>query len=268
MSIGITIAIQKGGAGKTTTTGCLSYILAQDHRVLMLDLDGQGNLTEMFFQKPVSFFRTEEEYNIFKAIETGDIKPNICTVNDNLHIVPGSDLISLFSGWLYRKRKKREFYTVIKDLIAPVQDYYDFILMDTPPALGDILLNSLTASDYVITIFETGQFCYSALAELMKTIGAVQKSNKKLKVCGILPTLLDARRVDNKDYIDMVQKTYGSLVFDTIIRRSAPTGRLAYLGFSSNPEVGRAVSQYVPTVEEILTRTKVKTNGQKDQKAI
>lgn len=252
----MTVAIQKGGAGKTTTCAALGYLLSQHYsKVLLIDTDGQGNLTELLFQKPVSWWRQSAKLGLYQAFNDDAIKPHITSVTDTLHLVPGSDLMGLFSKFLYEKRNSRPMWS-LHDLLAPVMSYYDWILIDTPPALGDILVNSLVASRYVLCIYETGQFCYSALHAMLDTVKTVQAElNPDLSVIGILPTLLDARRVDNRDYIEMAREHYGTMVFENIIKRTASTARLAYLGVDGNPEIKKATEQFVPVLAEILERT-------------
>lgn len=250
----ITIGMQKGGVGKTTTSAALGYLLSCIYpHVLMVDADSQGNLSEMLFQQPISWWRTEQHISLWDAIQSGQIKPHIVSINDNMDMVPGSDLLGLFDRYVY-EHKEDSMY-ILKKLLEPVRKYYDFIIIDTAPALSNMLLNCLTASDYLLPVFETSQFSYAALAALLDSEESVMRnSNPDLRVIGILPTLMDSRRVDNKDYVDMAREKYGELVFENIIKRTASTGRLAYLGINSNPEIKRATAQFLPVVQEIIDR--------------
>ena len=134
-------------------------------------------------------------------------------------------------------------------------DIYDYIIIDTPPALGDQTINALVASDRVVAMFEASVFCYSALGRFLETCWHVrEKANPKLAVAGILRGLIDARRTDNKALISQVAETYGELCFDTVLTRSAAAGRLPLVGFENNNELDKALVQYEYFVKELLER--------------
>lgn len=241
----ITIAIQKGGTGKTTSAAVIGYLLALDRKVLLLDMDQQGNLTELCLQTPIRQFRG---MNVSDVLKSGDPRPHILEVTQNnkgfLHILPGSDTLGAF--------ERSENYTAVAQMLAPIRDYYDYVIIDTPPALGTTLIASLKASDYIIPICETAQFCYMALQTLLQTVKAVEKDGKP-ELLGVLPSLLDSRRKDNQDYLDMLRQNYPC--FKTVIKRRAALGRLPYLGFAANPELSNALEPYRTLVPEIKEKT-------------
>lgn len=253
MAITITIGIQKGGSAKTTTSGVLSYLLSEEHnyKVLAVDMDSQGNLTEMITQQDVETFR---ERSILEALQEQNPKEYIYPYSQNLHLLPAEDLLATFSRWLYIDYKGLNHSLVLKSTLDKVKDQYDFIIIDTPPALGDQTINALFASDYVVTMFETGQFCYSALSRFFETIEAVQKRKSDLKVAGILCSMIDNRRSDNQEYLKLVQEEYGNITFQTVIQRRAATGRLAVFGFHDNKELDQAVEQYREFTKELIDR--------------
>jgi chromosome partitioning protein len=141
------------------------------------------------------------------------------------------------------------------ETLDDVQDDYDFIIIDTPPALGEQTINALAASHAVVAMFEASKFCYSALGRFLETIVHVQNLvNKDMKIAGILRCMIDTRRTDNKALIELVEEEYRDICFKTVITRTAATGRLSINGFNDNPELTQAISQYQGFVKELLER--------------
>ena len=247
----ISFGIQKGGSSKTTTSGVVSYLLSRDHKVLAIDMDSQGNLTEFLGRRDVTSFSGQ---TILEAMQAEDATNFIFEITDNLHLVPADDLLATFSRWLYNDHRGDKV-KVLYESLKPVLDIYDYIILDTPPALGDLTINALSASDRVVAMFEASIFCYSALGRFLETCWHVrEKVNPRLAVAGILRGLIDARRTDNKALISQVYDTYGELCFDTILTRNAAAGRLPLVGFENNSELDRAVAQYEGFVKELLER--------------
>lgn len=247
----ISFGIQKGGSSKTTTSGVVSYLLSRDHKVLAIDMDSQGNLTEFLGRRDVTSFSGQ---TILEAMQAEDATNFIFEITDNLHLVPADDLLATFSRWLYNDHRGDKV-KVLYESLKPVLDIYDYIVLDTPPALGDLTINALSASDRVVAMFEASIFCYSALGRFLETCWHVrEKVNPRLAVAGILRGLIDARRTDNKALISQVYDTYGELCFDTILTRNAAAGRLPLVGFENNNELDRAVAQYEGFVKELLKR--------------
>lgn len=247
----ISFGIQKGGSSKTTTSGVVSYLLSKQYKVLAIDMDSQGNLTEFLGRKDVTSFSGQ---TILEAMQNEDVTDYIYEITDSLHLVPADDLLATFSRWLY-KDHVGDKANVLRKTLEPVIDIYDYIILDTPPALGDLTINALSASDRVVAMFEASVFCYSALGRFLETCWHVrEKVNPKLAVAGILRGLIDARRTDNKALISQVEDTYGELCFKTVLTRNAAAGRLPLVGFENNTELHRAVAQYEYFVEELLDR--------------
>ena len=248
----ISFGIQKGGSSKTTTSGVTSYLLARDKKVLVVDIDSQGNLTEFLGRKDVAYFSGQ---TILEAMKEQDVMNYIYEISDNLHLVPSDDLLATFSRWLYNEYRGGNKAMVLRETLKPVMEQYDYIIIDTPPALGDQTINALAASDRVVAMFEASIFCYGALGRFLETCWHVrEKINPDLAVAGILRGLIDARRTDNKALISQVAETYGELCFDTVLTRNAAAGRLPLVGFENNSELGRAVAQYESFVKELLDR--------------
>ena len=247
----ISFGIQKGGSSKTTTAGVTSYLLARQYKVLAIDMDSQGNLTEFLGRRGVDNFSGQ---TILEAMKDGDVTNYIFEISDNLHLVPSDDLLATFSRWLYNDHRGNKT-NVLKETLAPVMDSYDYIILDTPPALGDLTINALSASDRVVAMFEASIFCYGALGRFLETCWHIrEKVNPNLAIAGILRGLIDARRMDNKALISQVAETYGELCFETILTRNAAAGRLPLVGFENNNELDRAVAQYEKFVKELLER--------------
>lgn len=248
----ISFGIQKGGSSKTTTSGVVAHLLSRDHKVLILDMDSQGNLTEFLTRRDVVDFSGR---TILEALQEQDARSYIYKVTDTLHLIAADDLLATFSRWLYSDYRHGDRSLVLQRTLESVKDDYDYIIIDTPPALGDLTINSLAASDYVVAMFEASIFCYSALGRFLETCWHVrEKVNPNLTVAGILRGLIDARRSDNKALISQVEEVYGEMCFDTVLRRNAAAGRLPIVGFENNNELDRAVMQYEEFLKELIER--------------
>ena len=246
----ITFGVEKGGAAKTTTTGVLAYLLSQHKKVLAIDMDSQGNLTELLTGIDSAEFAGK---NVLTALKEQNAEKYIVLINDNLHLLAGQSELAKIPRWLYQDYSEDKSLALQK-LLEPIKDEYDYILIDTPPALGDSTINALAASDYVIAMYEASKYCYSALGRFLNTINDIKEINPKLKVAGIITTLLDSRRADNKALLELVQDEYKKICFKTIIYRRAATGRLSIYGFIDNKELKQATAQFYPLLEEIIKR--------------
>src|SRR5699024_3177151 len=139
---------------------------------------------------------------------------------------------------------------------------YDYIFIDTPPALSEQTTNSLATCYFVIIIYECSKFCYSAIDNFIYTFELIQSTVKQdLKNVGISRTLSDNRRKDAHFFNKVIEKDYTELVFDTIINRKATTGRLPLQGFEQNKELDDALSQYQDLYKEILYRIQRKSDN-------
>lgn len=270
----ITMGLQKGGVSKSTTTGILAYLLAKENKkVLVLDMDSQGNVTELLTDKPANEFL----YNtIFQAIATKEPEKYIYEVNENLHIIPSNNFLALYPRWLYTKTMidkenpngvqveyKGHPYEQLDIMLKDLREEYDYILIDTPPSLSEHTTNALVASDYVIVLYECSKFCYSAIPNFMESVTISQEvSSHKVKPIGILRTLNDKRRGDAKLFNRQIEEDYPSLVFDTIISRKASTGRLPFYGFQDNVELNDALSQFMEFYNEFKERIEEEENNE------
>ncbi|HLQ82514.1 MAG TPA: ParA family protein [Pseudogracilibacillus sp.] len=261
----ITFGLQKGGVSKTTTTGIMTYLMSKEKKkVLAVDFDSQGNLTELLTNQPANNFLNK---SIFEAIALREYKqPSdfIYQVNDYIDVLPANNLLSSYPRWLYTNNlpniEEKVFYkgssvSQLNLMLEIIKSEYDYILIDTPPALSEQTTNALAASDYVVVLYECSKFCYSAIENFLETIELIQNSvNKGIINLGILRTLSDKRRKDAHFFNEVIEKEYPKLVFETIITRKATTGRLPLRGFDKNHELDEALSQYVDFYDEILQR--------------
>lgn len=253
----ISFGIQKGGSSKTTTSGVVAYLLSQNYRVLAVDMDSQGNLSELLTGRDVIEFRGK---TILEAMQAQDATGYIYRVTDNLHLIAAEDLLATFSRWLYsdfRAKHVNDRSLILAKTLATVREDYDYIIIDTPPALGDQTINALAASDYVVAMFEASKFCYSALGRFLETCWHVrERVSPGMAVAGILRGLIDSRRTDNKALISVVGDNYGELCFESVLTRNAAAGRLGMTGFENNSELSQATAQYKVFLEELMERVK------------
>ena len=211
----ISIANQKGGVGKTTTAVNLSACLAQrGKRVLLIDIDPQGNATsglgiEAHTDKSVYNVLIDDMDMSETIVKTMIKKLDVCLANINL---AGAEveLVSMVS---------RE--TRLKDALNKIKDEYDYILIDCPPSLGLITLNAFTASDSVLVPIQCEYYALEGLGQLINTIKLVQKHlNPDLIIEGVILTMFDARTNLSTQVAREVGKYFGNKVFQTIIPRN------------------------------------------------
>lgn len=205
----ISIALQKGGVGKSTTAQTLASTLGfRKKKVLLIDMDSQGNVT---YSSGID--------NPQRTIT--DVLGEDCKVEEALIHCKYYDLLAA-DDYLTNVEMAEIEPTLLKNAINPILDRYDFVIIDTPPALGNLSFNSLVASNYVIIPSEPRAYCLQGLGKLYNTIQNVQKRhNPSLKVLGILLIKYSNRTVLNRDIKDMIAdyaKQMNTIVFNTTIR--------------------------------------------------
>lgn len=229
----ISIANQKGGVGKTTTTVNLGTILARKgKKVLLIDADPQGNATSgLGVEKEVEFSTYDvlvNETEMKDAIQDTMIKNlKICPSNMNL---AGAEveLVSMMS------REQR-----LKEKLEEIKDKFDYVLIDCPPSLGLITLNSFTASDSVLIPVQCEYFALEGLGQLLNTINLVKKHlNKNIQIEGALLTMYDIRTNLSNQVVKEVKKYFDNKVYKTVIPRN--------VRLSEAPSYGMPITEYDP----------------------
>ena len=234
MAYVISIVNQKGGVGKTTTAVNLGAFLAKKRKkVLIIDLDPQGNATSGYgfdkgeLENTVYDLLVNEE-DINNVIASTSVKNvDMCPTNINL---AGAEveLVSAIS---------RE--TILKRALEPVLDKYDYIIIDCPPALGLLTINALAACEGVIVPIQGEYYALEGLTQLIDTINMIKKKlNPKIGILGVVITMHDRRTQLTKQVVEEVQKYFGDKVFKTFIPRNV---RLA-----EAPSHGQTIEEYDP----------------------
>jgi chromosome partitioning protein len=187
MSEIISIANQKGGVGKTTTAVNLAASLAKKgKKVLLLDIDPQSNATTS-----LGFARSDYEFNIYHVLIGSKKISEVVLSTDvkKLDLIPSNiGLVGIEKEFYNPQKKNREL--VLKERLKEVSEKYDFIIIDSPPALGPITINALSCSDSVIIPIQCEFFALEGLAQLLNTVSLLKKTiNPKLKIRGFLPTM-------------------------------------------------------------------------------
>ncbi|WP_176527972.1 ParA family protein [Bacillus sp. AFS077874] len=248
----IVVGIQKGGCAKTTTTSILAHLLAeQNQKILCIDTDSQGNLSDVLTQQDLEDF---SEHTLFEAIKEEDLAKYIVkTENENIDVVVADDYLALVPRYLYTQRANKINY-FMRDLIAQVKVQYDYILIDTPPSLSEFTIASIVAADHVLVLSETSKWSLGAIGRFLETVSHAQQNFSNVKVAGILLSMQDSRRSDNLYFLKKIQEQYGDLVLNKVIKRKASTGRISAFGFSDNPELKDAIREYRDVINELKER--------------
>ena len=243
----IALANQKGGVAKTTTTLNLGVAFAEHGlRVLCIDLDPQGNLTMSQGLNPDSIARSMYDVLVYRlpleqVIERREIDIAVASID-----LAGAELA--LSSQIGRER-------ALEKALAPVKDRYDYILIDTPPSLGLLTINALTAADGVIVPVQCEYLSLRGLIQLENTLSMIRENlNPDVRIAGILPTMFDGRTLHSREAVEILQENFGDPVYETRIRKTiryaeAPVKGTSVLKYDSK---GRAASAYRDLAGEVL----------------
>ena len=250
----ISIANQKGGVGKTTTSVNLSACLAlAKKKVLLIDADPQGNATSgVGAKKDVEkstydvIINGEDIRNVIQKSAVDGL--DVCAANINL---AGAE-VQLVSQ-LSREHK-------LKEALKDVRDEYDFIIIDCPPSLGLVTLNALTASDTVLVPIQCEYYALEGLGQLMSTIDLVQRMlNKDLEVEGVALTMYDARTNLSMQVIEEVKKYFKDKVYRTVIPRNVKLSEAPSFGLpiALYDKKSKGAEAYTNLAKEVIRQNKV-----------
>ena len=230
----IAIGNQKGGVGKTTTTVNLGAALAfQGKKVLIIDMDSQGNATSGLGIERADVKQSVYEVLVDQIEAAGAILP---TSRENLWILPSTLQLA---GAEIELATADHRESRLKQAIEPIKADYDYILVDCPPSLGQLSLNAFTASDTILIPVQCEYYALEGLSQLLNTIRLVQRTyNKNFRIEGVLLTMLDARTNLVYEVVEEVRKYFQEKVYQTIITRN--------VRLSEAPSYGQSVIDYDP----------------------
>jgi chromosome partitioning protein len=228
----IALANQKGGVAKTTTTLNLGVALHElGHRVLVIDLDPQGNLTMSQGMNPDAIERSMFDVLVHR-IPISDV---ITSVEVDIAVasidLAGGELA--LSALIGRER-------ALEKALVEVRDRYDYVLIDTPPSLGLLTINAFVAADGVIVPVQCEYLSLRGLVQLENTLAMVRENlNPRVRVQGIVPTMYDGRTLHAREAIEILEEHFGDLVYDTRIRKT--------VRYAEAPVKGSSVLKYEPS---------------------
>jgi chromosome partitioning protein len=228
----IVFANQKGGVAKTTTTLNLGVAFKElGHRVLIVDLDPQGNLTMSQGMNPDSIERSMfdvlvHRLPISEVIHRAEVDIAVASID-----LAGAELA--LSSLIGRER-------ALEKSLIEVRDRYDYVLVDTPPSLGLLTINAFVAADGVIVPVQCEYLSLRGLVQLENTLAMVRENlNPDVEIEGILPTMFDSRTLHAREAVEILEENFGDLVYKTRIRKT--------IRYAEAPVKGSSILKYDPT---------------------
>ena len=251
----IALANQKGGVGKTTTAASLGIGLArQGKKVLLIDADAQGNLTQMLGWAQPDELSTTLADVMGKIITEQPITPGegILEHQEGVHLLPANIELSAMEVTLVNTMSRE---SVLKQYLAGISDRYDYALIDCMPSLGMLTINALTAADSVIIPVQAHYLPAKGLEQLLKTVARVKRQlNPKLEIDGILLTMVDSQTNLSKGIVDLIRRTYGGRVLSSEIPRSVRAAEISVENKSifEHDRNGKVAQAYEKLTGEVL----------------
>ncbi len=256
----ITISNEKGGVAKTTSTLSLGAALAElGHRVLVVDLDAQANLTLSLGFEPGEAEHTSSDIMLDNAPLLSACKK---TDVENLDLIPSSSRIETSEQFL---PVRTNYTTILQRAIASVPNLpYDYIILDCPPALGAITQNALAAADLLLIPTQAEYFSAYALRNMMTLIRRIREEHNPNLAYRILVTMLDKRNRTHRNIHDQLRATFGDGVFNTVIEidtklRESPIAGLPITRYKPG---ARGSTQYRVLAQELMEYAKETENRQ------
>jgi chromosome partitioning protein len=252
----IALANQKGGVAKTTTTLNLAVAFKEKGmRVLVVDLDPQGNLTMSQGLNPDTIEKSMFDVLVHRIpiqdiIATAEVDVAVASID-----LAGAELA--LSSMIGRER-------ALDKAFATIKGDYDYILIDTPPSLGLLTINAFVASDGVIVPVQCEYLALRGLVQLENTLAMVRENlNPKVEIVGILPTMFDKRTLHSREAVEILQENFGDLVFNTKIRKTvrfaeAPVKGASVLAYDPD---GEAAKLYRDLAKEVLNGAKTREHA-------
>ena len=243
----IVLANQKGGVAKTTTTLNLGVAFAEHgYRVLLIDLDPQGNLTMSQGLNPDTIERSMFDVLVHRmpmeqVIEQREVDLAVSSID-----LAGADMA--LSSQIGRER-------ALEKALAPIKDRYDYIFIDTPPSLGLLTINAFVAATGVVVPVQTEYLSLRGLVQLEHTLTMVRENlNPRVEIIGIVPTMYDRRLTHSREADEILRENFGELVYHTRIRKTVRYAEAPVKGLSvlSYEPTGEAAEMYRDLAKEVL----------------
>lgn len=252
----ITVSNFKGGVGKSTTNVLFTYLLAtrKNKKVLLIDFDPQANASEII-AKTFPDNIIEPKQSFFTGLKNTDLTQSITKFTDNLDMLVGDwKLVGLPDMLEDFKKEERKY--LLRELLKPIKDNYDYILIDTPPTLSEYTNNAILASDYVIAVLQTQEQAYSSTLKFISYLQDLSEGyNADFDLLGVIQYLVKVNgKVDN-EIIEDAQKTLGVALFHYNVFQRERVKRFGRSGITEEDLWDkRALYMYEQVLDEAILR--------------
>lgn len=258
----ITFGISKGGCTKSTSSAIVAYMLSKrNEKVLAIDMDMQANLTNLL-SGVYDVNGVFENKTVMEAILEGNAEPYIIQINEYLDLLPSNHFLALLVGKLIKNKKNMKS---LEQALKPVMYHYDWIIIDTPPALSEHTYMPLCieskGGSYTVIMFDGSLFCYYGIKDFMDIVDDAKTAhNPNLKVAGICFSLVDEYALEFESMRNLIDRDFPNMRFNTILKKRAAIKRLPITGFKkANRDLRTAIKEiYNPFLEELLNRVEEK----------